>query len=155
MCYNGYVHYILRRACRGACVAPPPTYVSQSDPSPLRATIGTGRTGAPSCGALCDARPCVVLACDVLACANNEPSNVTGRTSLERRSHVRSNDGCTPLAELREMYDAWPWFREHVDLIAMILAKADLGINANYDAQARTLPPERERTCVASSGVAL
>ena len=43
------------------------------------------------------------------------------------------------------MYDAWPWFREHVDLIAMILAKADLGINANYDAQARTLPPERGR----------
>ena len=32
-------------------------------------------------------------------------------------------------------YDGWPWFREHVDLIAMILAKSDLGINANYDAQ--------------------
>ena len=35
----------------------------------------------------------------------------------------------------RRRYDGWPWFREHVDLIAMILAKSDLGINANYDAQ--------------------
>mmetsp|Transcript_12049 Transcript_12049/g.30723 ORF Transcript_12049/g.30723 Transcript_12049/m.30723 type:complete len:139 (+) Transcript_12049:3-419(+) len=33
------------------------------------------------------------------------------------------------------MYEGWPWFRELVELIAMILAKADSTIVENYDRQ--------------------
>jgi phosphoenolpyruvate carboxylase len=36
-------------------------------------------------------------------------------------------------AELKEMYQQWPWFREIVDLIAMILSKTDYSISENYD----------------------
>jgi phosphoenolpyruvate carboxylase len=39
------------------------------------------------------------------------------------------------LATLREMYKEWPWFRETVDLIAMIVAKTDFSISLNYDDQ--------------------
>jgi phosphoenolpyruvate carboxylase len=39
------------------------------------------------------------------------------------------------LATLREMYDDWPWFKENIDLIAMILSKTDFSISANYDEQ--------------------
>lgn len=39
------------------------------------------------------------------------------------------------LAILREMYQKWPWFRETVDLIAMILSKTDYSISKNYDSQ--------------------
>lgn len=31
------------------------------------------------------------------------------------------------------MYETWPWFRETVDLIAMILSKSDVGLATNYD----------------------
>lgn len=36
---------------------------------------------------------------------------------------------------MREMYAEWPWFRETVDLIAMILSKTDFSISKNYDEQ--------------------
>jgi len=36
--------------------------------------------------------------------------------------------------ELREMYQQWPWFREIIDLLAMILSKTDYSISENYDA---------------------
>jgi len=36
---------------------------------------------------------------------------------------------------LQEMYKMWPWFREIVDLVSMILLKADVPICRNYDAQ--------------------
>jgi len=39
------------------------------------------------------------------------------------------------LNELRAMYKQWPWFRENVDLIAMILSKSDFSIQKNYDEQ--------------------
>jgi len=35
--------------------------------------------------------------------------------------------------ELREMYEQWPWFREIIDLLAMILSKTDYSISENYD----------------------
>mmetsp|Transcript_2136 Transcript_2136/g.2901 ORF Transcript_2136/g.2901 Transcript_2136/m.2901 type:complete len:988 (+) Transcript_2136:165-3128(+) len=35
--------------------------------------------------------------------------------------------------ELREMYKEWPWFREIIDLLAMILSKTDYSISENYD----------------------
>ena len=31
------------------------------------------------------------------------------------------------------MYKEWPWFREIIDLISMILSKTDFSISANYD----------------------
>lgn len=36
---------------------------------------------------------------------------------------------------MREMYAEWPWFRETVDLIAMIISKTDFSISKNYDDQ--------------------
>jgi len=39
------------------------------------------------------------------------------------------------LATLRDMYKQWPWFRETIDLIAMILSKTDYSITANYETQ--------------------
>jgi len=38
-------------------------------------------------------------------------------------------------SNMREMYAEWPWFRETVDLIAMILSKTDFSISKNYDDQ--------------------
>jgi len=35
--------------------------------------------------------------------------------------------------ELNEMYKEWPWFREIIDLISMILSKTDFSIAENYD----------------------
>lgn len=35
----------------------------------------------------------------------------------------------------REMYQKWPWFRENVDLISMVVSKTDFSINKNYDDQ--------------------
>jgi phosphoenolpyruvate carboxylase len=40
----------------------------------------------------------------------------------------------------REMYRAWPFFRSSVDLLQMVLAKADAGIAAHYDRQ--LVPPD-------------
>ena len=37
------------------------------------------------------------------------------------------------LEELREMYDAWPFFQSTLDLVEMVLAKASPGISAYYD----------------------
>ena len=39
------------------------------------------------------------------------------------------------LITLREMYEEWPWFRENIDLIAMILSKTDFSISKNYNDQ--------------------
>lgn len=36
---------------------------------------------------------------------------------------------------LNEMYTSWPWFRELIDLIAMIVSKTDFSISKNYDDQ--------------------
>jgi phosphoenolpyruvate carboxylase len=33
------------------------------------------------------------------------------------------------------MYQEWPWFRELIDLIAMIVSKTDFSISKNYDEQ--------------------
>jgi phosphoenolpyruvate carboxylase len=33
------------------------------------------------------------------------------------------------------MYISWPWFRELIDLIAMIVSKTDFSISKNYDDQ--------------------
>merc|ERR1711865_835887 len=35
--------------------------------------------------------------------------------------------------ELIEMYKEWPWYREIIDLLSMILSKTDFSISANYD----------------------
>jgi len=37
--------------------------------------------------------------------------------------------------ELREMYESWPFFRSAIDLVEMVLAKADLMIASEYDRQ--------------------
>jgi len=34
---------------------------------------------------------------------------------------------------LREMYDEWPWFREIISLISMLISKTDFSITKNYD----------------------
>ena len=44
------------------------------------------------------------------------------------------------LAELRDMYAAWPFFRSTLDLVEMVLAKASPGISARYDE--RLVPAE-------------
>ena len=41
---------------------------------------------------------------------------------------------------IRELYKQWPFFRSTIDLIAMVLAKADARIAAEYDRQ--LVPPE-------------
>jgi phosphoenolpyruvate carboxylase len=38
------------------------------------------------------------------------------------------------LQELRDMYRDWPFFQSTIDLVEMVLAKADPGIAARYDA---------------------
>lgn len=38
-------------------------------------------------------------------------------------------------ATLRQMYKEWPWFRETIDLISMIVSKTDFSITKNYDEQ--------------------
>ena len=40
----------------------------------------------------------------------------------------------------REMYQAWPFFRSTIDLLQMVLAKADAGIAAHYDRH--LVPPD-------------
>ena len=50
------------------------------------------------------------------------------------------------LAELRAMYDSWPFFRAFVDLVELELAKADPAVSALYDdktAKAKELAPLR------------
>jgi len=39
------------------------------------------------------------------------------------------------MACLQDMYKEWPWFRELIDLIAMIVSKTDFSISKNYDDQ--------------------
>jgi len=36
---------------------------------------------------------------------------------------------------LQDMYTDWPWFRELIDLIAMIVSKTDFSVSKNYDDQ--------------------
>jgi len=69
----------------------------------------------------------------------------------QTRVHLSAWLGCgealnTPEPEkqkrLRDMYDNWPWFRETIDLISMVLSKSDMSINANYDEQLVDKTPE-------------
>jgi len=39
------------------------------------------------------------------------------------------------LEVLQDMYASWPWFRELIDLIAMIVSKTDFSVSKNYDDQ--------------------
>ena len=39
------------------------------------------------------------------------------------------------LEGLQDMYKNWPWFREIIDLVAMVLSKTDFSISKNYDEQ--------------------
>lgn len=39
------------------------------------------------------------------------------------------------LEVMQDMYISWPWFRELIDLIAMIVSKTDYSISKNYDDQ--------------------
>ena len=36
---------------------------------------------------------------------------------------------------MQDMYENWPWFRETVDLISMIVSKTDFSVSKNYDDQ--------------------
>lgn len=36
---------------------------------------------------------------------------------------------------LQDMYENWPWFKELIDLIAMIVSKTDFSVSKNYDDQ--------------------
>ncbi|MCU1385165.1 MAG: phosphoenolpyruvate carboxylase [Acidobacteria bacterium] len=47
--------------------------------------------------------------------------------------------GADDLAELKTMYEHWPFFRSTLDLIEMVIAKADVRIAAEYDR--RLVPP--------------
>lgn len=51
-------------------------------------------------------------------------------------------ESAVELATLREMYTEWPWFRETIDLITMILSKTDFSISENYDKQLVDRSPE-------------
>ena len=47
-------------------------------------------------------------------------------------------DGLSPSEEkdkalLREMYEEWPWFREIISLISMLISKTDFSITQHYD----------------------
>ena len=46
-------------------------------------------------------------------------------------------------ADLREMYAEWPFFQSTIDLIEMILAKADMRIAELYDRTLVTDPAQR------------
>jgi len=46
---------------------------------------------------------------------------------------LRSSANAGGLDDLVEMYDKWPFFRSTLDLVAMVLAKADLRIAQQYD----------------------
>ena len=48
---------------------------------------------------------------------------------------LSTTEGSADLACLQEMYTEWPWFRELIDLIAMIVSKTDFSISKNYDVQ--------------------
>jgi phosphoenolpyruvate carboxylase len=39
------------------------------------------------------------------------------------------------LTTSRQMYKEWPWFRENIDLLSMIVSKTDFSISKNYDDQ--------------------
>lgn len=36
---------------------------------------------------------------------------------------------------MQDMYENWPWFKELIDLIAMIVSKTDFSVSKNYDDQ--------------------
>jgi len=46
-----------------------------------------------------------------------------------------SADGSEARETLRQMYKEWPWFRETIDLVSMIVSKTDFSISKNYDDQ--------------------
>jgi len=46
-----------------------------------------------------------------------------------------NSENPSDIEDLKEMYDQWPWFRETIDLIAMILSKTDFSVAKNYDTQ--------------------
>uniref|UniRef100_A0A7S4VL67 Phosphoenolpyruvate carboxylase n=1 Tax=Ditylum brightwellii TaxID=49249 RepID=A0A7S4VL67_9STRA len=53
-----------------------------------------------------------------------------------------SSDDEKDAKELQTMYADWPWFRETIDLIAMILSKTDFSITKNYDDKLVDKTPE-------------
>lgn len=60
------------------------------------------------------------------------------QTRLNLSAWLGVGEGLSPknendMKELREMYKKWPWFREIIDLISMILSKTDYSISKNYD----------------------
>ncbi|KAH8044728.1 phosphoenolpyruvate carboxylase [Aureococcus anophagefferens] len=58
------------------------------------------------------------------------PRDAPGPAGLARHRRRRGADG----AELRAMYEEWPWFKTNVDLIETLLAKLEPEIAKHYDA---------------------
>ena len=48
---------------------------------------------------------------------------------------VLCTDNEKDMAGMQEMYSHWPWFREIIDLISMVVSKTDYSISKNYDDQ--------------------
>lgn len=60
------------------------------------------------------------------------------QTRMHLSAWLGVGDGLSPESEeekalLREMYEEWPWFREIISLISMLLSKTDFSITQNYD----------------------
>ena len=66
------------------------------------------------------------------------------RTNLSAWLGVEAALSATPsdIKVMTEMYEDWPWFRETIDLIGMILSKTDYSISQNYDEQLVDKTPE-------------
>lgn len=60
------------------------------------------------------------------------------QTRLNLSAWLGVGSGLNPASEkdkeeLKDMYKNWPWFREIIDLLSMILSKTDFSISKNYD----------------------
>lgn len=60
------------------------------------------------------------------------------QTRMHLSAWLGVGDGLSPTNEkekalLREMYEEWPWFREIISLISMLISKTDFSITQNYD----------------------
>lgn len=62
----------------------------------------------------------------------DEPRRHAGRRERRRRVQIREEG---ELARARAMYKEWPFFRVTVDMLAMVLAKADENIVKLYEAK--------------------
>lgn len=65
-------------------------------------------------------------------------TNLSAWLGVEKALNASDED----IAVMKEMYLEWPWFRETVDLVGMILSKTDFSISANYDEQLVEKTPE-------------